>query len=132
MPRVVAPLRQSELVARERRTGGTSRVEPVVFAAQPPLATRSAARLQHRFAAAAQIASEAGAVMACSLNRPDTPAARVLVGEAQRLRVAVPAGRDRLLRDNSTRRCGNDREHVLIAVCVDADDVVHLVCKHLL
>ena len=117
-------------VARERCTGGTDRVESVVFAAQPPLATRAAARLEHRFAAAAQIASKTGAVMACSFDCPDAPAVRVLVGKAQRLRVAAPARRDRLLRDNRTCRCDDDREHVLIAVCVDTDDVVHLVCMH--
>jgi hypothetical protein len=68
--------------------------------------------------------------MACSLNRPDTPAARVRVGEPQRLRVAACAGRDRLLRDNRTRRRDDDRENALIAVRVDADHVIHLICKH--
>jgi hypothetical protein len=34
------------------------------------------------------------------------------------------------MRDNRTCRCGNDREHMLIAVRVDTNDVIHLICKH--
>jgi hypothetical protein len=72
---------QGKLAARERRPGGTCRVESVVFALQPPLATRAPAGLEHQLAAAAQIADKTGAVMARSLDRPDTPAGRVLLND---------------------------------------------------
>jgi hypothetical protein len=122
--------RQRELAARERRTRCTDRVEPVIFAAQPPLAPWSAARLEHRLAVAAQIASETGAVMTRSLNRPDTPATRARLGEAKRLPVAAAVGSKRAPRDHRTRRSSNDCQHVLIAVCVHTNDVIHLICKH--
>jgi hypothetical protein len=44
--------------------------------------------------------------------------------------VDARVGRNRLLRDNSTRRRDDDRKHVLITVRVDADHVIHLICKH--
>jgi len=68
--------------------------------------------------------------VACSLDRPDPSAARVLVGEAQSLRVTAPVRRDRALRDNRTRRRNHNREHMLIAVRVDTNHVIHLICKH--
>ncbi len=114
----------------ERRPCGADRVESVVFALQPPLASWAAASLEHRFAAAAQIASEGGAVMAGALNRPDPSAARVGIRETQRLRVAASVRSDRPPSDNRTRRCDNDREHVLIPMRVDADHVIQLICKH--
>jgi hypothetical protein len=44
----------------------------------------------------------------------------------------APRGRsDRALGDDSARRRGDHRQHVFVAVPVDADHVVQLVCKHL-
>jgi len=97
---------------------------------QPPLAPRAAASLEHRLAAAAQMASEASAVVAGTLNRPDTRTRRVLVREAQRLRVAPSVCRDRALRDNRADRHRDNREYVPVPVRVHADHVIHLVCKH--
>jgi hypothetical protein len=34
------------------------------------------------------------------------------------------------LRNHSTSRRSDDREHVLIAMRINADDVIHLICKH--
>jgi len=114
----------------ECRACGADRVEPVVFAAQPTLATRAAASLEHRFAAAAQITSEAGTVMPGTLNRPDALAARVLVRDAKRLRVDTCVRGDRPPSDDRTRRRDNTRELVLIPMRVHTDHVIHLVCKH--
>jgi hypothetical protein len=114
----------------ERRPCGSDRVESVVFALQPPLASWAAASLEHPLAAAAQIASEGSAVMAGSLNCADAPAARVGVREPQRLRVAARVRSDRTPSDNRARRRDNDREHVLIPMRVDADHVIQLICKH--
>src|SRR6266581_6890100 len=73
---------------------------------------------------------EACAIVAGALNRPDASTRRVLIGEANRCRVTACARLYRALRDNSARRCDNDREDVLVAMCVDADHEVQLVCKH--
>jgi hypothetical protein len=35
-----------------------------------------------------------------------------------------------MLRDDRTRWRDDDREHMLVAVRVDTDHVVHLLCKH--
>src|SRR6266536_2502751 len=114
----------------ERRPCGADRVESIVFALQPPLASWAAASLEHRLAVAAQITSEGGAIMAGALNCPDTPAARVGVRETQRLCVAASVRSYRPPSDNRTRRRDNDREHVLIPMRVDANHVVQLICKH--
>jgi hypothetical protein len=64
--------------AFEQAPLGASRVEPVVFALEPPLATRAAPGLEDAFAAAAQMASKPGAVMTRSFNRPNANTACVL------------------------------------------------------
>src|SRR5439155_26939236 len=110
--------------------GGADRVASVVFAVQPRLASWAAASLEHRFAATAQKASEASAIMAGPLNRPDARAARVLVREAKRLRVAACVRSDRPPSDDRTRRRDNNREHVLIPMRVHTDHVIQLICKH--
>src|SRR6266571_6487238 len=114
----------------ERRPSGADRVESVVFAVQPPLASWAAASLEHRFAAAAQKASEASAIMARALNRPDARAVCALVREAKRLRVAACVRSNRPPSDDRTRRRDNNREHVFIPMRVDADHVIQLICKH--
>ena len=65
-----------------------------------------------------------------SLDRPESSSGRVPVCEADGLRVAAGVGRRRL-RDHRPRACLDDRERVLVAMGVDADHVVHLLCKHL-
>src|SRR5207245_11469555 len=106
------------------------RVESIIFATQPPLVPRASARLDHDLALTAQITSEAGAVMPGTLDRPNACTRRVFLGDPERLRIAAVARTDRTLRNNRTRRRGDNCERVLIAVCVDADHVIHLICKH--
>jgi hypothetical protein len=74
--------------------------------------------------------SEAGAVMTRALNGPDASPRRVLTGKAKRLRITAHARGHPPLRNDPTTRCRNNRKRVLVAVPVDPDHVVPLVCKH--
>jgi hypothetical protein len=121
---------QGKLITSERCTCAADRVESVVFATQPPLAPRVSAGLEHDLALTAQITSEAGAVMPSTFDRPDACTRRVILGDPKRLPVAAAVRRDRTLRHNRTRRRGNNRKRLLIAVSVDADHLIHLICKH--
>jgi hypothetical protein len=68
--------------------------------------------------------------MAGAFDRPDTNAVRVARGEAERVGVAACARPHHRLRQHGSGGSNNDRECVLIAVRVDTDHVIHLVCKH--
>jgi hypothetical protein len=76
----------------------------VVLSAQPPLASRRAAHLEHRLAALAQVAGEAGTVVTGALDRPDAGSVRLLLSEAQRLRVAAAVARHPPLRQHRPAR----------------------------
>ena len=121
---------QGERLGREPSTRCADRVEWIVFAAQSPLDTRVAADLEHRFTAISEVASKPRAVMAGALDRPATNTVRVPLREAQRVGVAACTRSYHRLRQHSSRGSNNDRECVLIAVRVDTDHVIHLVCKH--
>jgi len=84
----------------------------------------------YELASSVQEASQAGAVVTRALDRPDTRARRVRLGKAHAFGVAASVRWQRSLRDHGACRCGDDREHMLIAVSVDTDHVVHFVCKH--
>jgi len=86
--------------------------------------------LEHHLAATVEIAAKSGAVMPNALDRPHTAAAGVLLDKPQRLPITARARTHRPLRHNSTTRRDNDREHMLVAVRVDADHIIHLICKH--
>ena len=68
--------------------------------------------------------------MAGALDRPDTSAARVAAPRSASPRDTRARRSHRLLRDDRTRWRDDDRERVLVAVRVDTDHVVHLLCKH--
>ena len=106
------------------------RIERVVLAPQTSLAARQASGLEHCFAAVGKEATQIGAIVTGALDRPDACAAGVACGEAQRRRVAASARFHHGLCHDRSRTSGNDRERVLIAVRVDTDHVVQLVCKH--
>ena len=114
----------------ERRAGCTDCVELVVFAAQPPLAAAGAVDLMHLFALPLQVPDKSGAVVAGALDRPESIAGRVPICEADGVRVAACAGGRRHLRDHRAGMRVDDRERVLVAMGIDADHVVHLLCKH--
>ena len=86
--------------------------------------------LEHPLAAPRQETSEPGTVRARALDRPGAPTGRLTLGQAQRLRVPALARCDLHLEQRGTRRRLHDRERVRVAVRVDADHVVQLVCKH--
>ena len=69
--------------------------------------------------------------MAGAFYRPDASADCIPLREPQRLLVPARIRSDRPLRDDRTSRRGNNRQHVLIALRVDAHHVIHLVCDHL-
>ena len=74
---------------------------------------------------------QAGAEAAAGLDRPDPPARRVPAREAQQPLVAERVGRDRRLSRATAPVPADDRRgRVRVAVGVDADDVVCLLCKH--
>jgi len=89
-----------------------------------------AANLEHCLTAISEVASQASAVMARPLYRPGASADRVLRREAKRVGVAARFRAHDRLGEHCSRWSGNDRECVLIAVRVDTDHVIHLVCKH--
>ena len=70
-------------------------------------------------------------VMACTLDRPDASAICIDLSETQRLRVPACARTHRSSRDNDTGTSDDNREHVLIAMRINPDHVVHFICKHL-
>jgi hypothetical protein len=124
--RVLHGLRRAGRLCR----AAVARVERVVFAAQPPFDAGLATDLEHRLTTVRQVTGEPGAVVAGALDRPGTNAAGVPLGEAKRLSVASHVRAHGGLSEH--RSCGstNDSERVLIAVRVDTDHVIHLVCKH--
>jgi hypothetical protein len=105
------------------------RVERVALAARAPLAPQ-APDLEHPLTLAADEASQAGAEGARTLDCEGPPARRVLVGQLQGARVAAATRGDARLEDDSSRTHLDDRERVHVAVRVDADHVVELICKH--
>ena len=54
----------------------------------------------------------------------------MLLSGAKQLPVAAPVRGRRRPGDDGACRCRHDREHVLIAMRVDTNHVVQLVCKH--
>ena len=122
--------RPSERLTDEPAAGGPDRIQPIILATQPPLTAGLAANLEHRLVALGKEAAETRAVMTGTLDRPQTSARRVPLRETTRLGIAASACLDNGLRDHRSRASGNDRERVLIAVGIDTDHVVQLVCKH--
>jgi len=68
--------------------------------------------------------------MAGALDSPDTRTARMPIREAKRCGVTASPRRHHRLRNHRPRAGGNDRQCVPIAVRVDTDHIVQLVCKH--
>ncbi len=68
--------------------------------------------------------------MTGAFDRPDTRAARTPIRDAHRLAIPARVCPHHMLCDERTRWHDDDRERVLVAVRVDTDHVVHLLCKH--
>jgi hypothetical protein len=116
-------------LAREHAAGGTDGVERVGLAARaalPPQPTH----LEHPLATAGQEARQTGTERAGAFNRECASTGRVLVDELQRVRVAIAARHDGRLEDDQAADDLHDRQRVRVAVRIDTDDVVQLICKH--
>jgi hypothetical protein len=75
-------------------------------------------------------AGKPGAVAAAALDRPGAATRRMPLSDAKQLAVAAPVRGCRRPSHDSARRRRHDRDHMLVAVPVDAEHVVQLVCKH--
>src|ERR687897_3959667 len=76
------------------------------------------------------MAGKPGAVVTDAFDRPNAAAVAVPLDKPQRLHITARACTHRPLRHNSTARRDNDRDHMLVSVRVDANDMIHLICKH--
>jgi len=54
----------------------------------------------------------------------------VLLSDRKQLSIATPVRGRRCASDHSARRRSHDRDHVLVAMGVDTEHVVQLICKH--
>ena len=127
---VAAGARLREVFALERFAGGADRIELVGLGAVAPRRALGAVDLDDPFAVGEHEHGQAGAEAAGGLDRPDARAVGVPACEAQQPLVAERVGRDRRLRCHDSG-AGRDRGgRVRVAVGVDADDVVRVLCEH--
>jgi hypothetical protein len=71
-----------------------------------------------------------GAERAGAFDSERSPTRRVLFDELQSMRIAVAARDDRRLAHDRAALDVHDRERMRVAVRVDTDHVVQLICKH--
>ena len=113
----------------EHTASGADRVECVGLAARatlPPQPTD----LAHPLATSAEEAREAGTERAAALNGERSPTRRVLIDKPEGVRVTVAARGDVRLEHHGSADDVQHRERVRVAVRVDADHVVQLICEH--
>jgi hypothetical protein len=123
-----------------RRLADSGALKPIRFSPQqrvdlvalalPAIAPLRPLDLVDAFAAVGEEAGEAHAVAAAPLDRPQAVAGRVFEGKGERAVVAAPIGADLRLEHDGVCRSGDESERVGVAVGVDADDVVQLICEH--
>jgi len=90
----------------------------------------SPAHLAHELLTAGQEARETGTERTGSFNREGAPTCSVLVDELEGMRVPLAVrGHGRLEHDRAADHV-HDRERVRIAVRIDTNDVVQLICEH--
>jgi hypothetical protein len=85
--------------------------------------------LEHRLSTASKETGETGPVAARALDRPDAGALGLSGREPKRGGVAAGARLYRAWCDDRTRGRGDDRQHMLVEVRVDADQVIQFVCN---
>ncbi len=108
--------------------GGPNSVERVGLATRPLPA--KAPDLEHLLAAAGQEPGQASAAGAGALDRERTPPRRVLLRHAKRGSVAITVSRHRRLEHDHTAANIDDTDRVLVAMRVDTNHVVQLICNH--
>src|SRR4029077_14836818 len=86
--------------------------------------------LEHLLAVPGQEARQASAVGAGALDRERTPTRRVLLRHSERVRVAATVSRHRRLEHDHAAAYIDDSDRVLVAVRVDTDHAVQLICNH--
>ncbi len=121
---------EREFLGRERGARGPGGVERVVLATQAALRPRCAADLEHDLAAAGEEAGKPSAVAAAALDRPRPPTRSVTYSDAKQLSIAACVRGGGRSGDHDPGRRRHNRKRVLVAVCVDTEHVVQLVCKH--
>ena len=113
----------------EHAARGPDRVERIGLTARAALPAQPA-DLEHLLATAGQEAGQAGPERAAALDRERAPPRRMPLGELQRLPVAVAVAATVASNTTDPRPHLDDRERVRVAMRVDTDDVVQLICKH--
>jgi hypothetical protein len=122
------PWCRSPLVG-EHAASGTDRVERVGLAARAALPTQPA-DLEHPLATTGEQARETGAERACPLDSEDTTPRRVLLAEHECSPIAIAVSRNIRFEHD---RAGTNVDHracMRVAVRVDTNDVVQLICEH--
>jgi hypothetical protein len=105
------------------------RVERIALGAAWAAAADAPTDLDGALLVLVEESSKAGAIRACPLNRPHPPTRGALPRPFERRRVPAPVGAG-ARRSNQGAVRGEDRRAVPVAMRVDADDVVRLLCQH--
>ena len=113
----------------EHAARGPDRVERVGLAARAALSARPT-DLEHLLVVIEQEPTQTGAVRRGALDRERAPARSVLGRKPKRLRIAVTVRGNAGLEHDHTARYRDDRDRVRIAVRVDADNEIQLICEH--
>jgi hypothetical protein len=121
--------RRSRTQLCEHAARRADRVERIGLAARATLPPQPA-DLEHPLATSAENAREAGTERAGALNRERSPTRRVLIDKPEGVRVTAAARGDIRLEHHGCAGDVQHRERMRVAVRVDADDVVQLICKH--
>jgi hypothetical protein len=122
-PRRRLPLRS------EHAAGGTDRVERIGLATRAALSPQPA-DLEHPLATTREEARQTGTERACPLDSEDTTPGRVLLRQHERLPIAIAVCRNvGLERDRAVSNV-DDRPCMPVAVRVDTNHVVQLICEH--
>ena len=122
------PRRRRPLLG-EHAAGGADSVERVGLAARAALPAQPA-DLEHPLTAAGQEARQTRTEGARPFDSERAPTRSVRVDEPQRLCVAVTGRGHRALEHDRAAEDVHDRERMQVAVRVDTDDVVQLICEH--
>jgi hypothetical protein len=118
-------------LAGEHTARGPHRVDRIALGALAAAVAAGSPRLCHPLALGHEEAAKARAVGAGPLDRPQAPARGEPDCLRKRLPVAGGVGGDRKRRLVAAGGGGDHRQPVTVAVGVDADDDVDVLCQHL-
>jgi hypothetical protein len=112
----------------EHAASGSDRVERVALAGLP--LPSQAADLEHPPLTADEESSKTGAERTSALDREGTPAGSVPIGKTKHAFVTLAICDRGRLEHHTAASHIDDRERVRVAVRVNADHLVQLICKH--